>query len=608
MRRATASRLELFQTFGDNSPHMNRLLRSCLAALLFLPALAQAGGGPLNVLVVVNSASRDSRALGAYYLEKHGLPQSHLCSIKVDPRAASISLADFERDVRLPILAHIANQGLAGQIHFLVLCLDVPSRVEGNNGLTAALFYGYKPPTPDAPQCHVASNSVNQYFGSELAYTATAGWNRTNAPIPFLLTAANLETAKQVVDRGAAAFATFPAGAFCLYGSADDARNIRYRTYPAVARQFALFGLSALLETNAVSSPRPPRPILGYVNGLPTRPTNLADAAFAPGAIAEHLTSCAGMIPDPCLGQSSVWDWMRLGATASYGTVCEPCAFQEKFPDPMIAFWYARGFCAGEALAMSVRNPYQGIWVGDPLAAPFAAPPSVVLRAPARNAELDGETPLQISVAAHERGAPPVYLDLYLDGRHHAPIARPFAPVGNELVAQVGTNRFAYVVAPAEDLYAAAAGLAWAINAGGAGQITASAKADRVEIAVRQPRGADGLPLPFAVSVEKGFAAAVYLGAQAGTDRLVLDGDVGRAAATLHLGDARAYDIEYPLDLSALPPGPHVLTLVVRDGTAMQCQSQTDLPFRIPERAAPADAPAAPAAEPPAESPATAAP
>ena len=113
-------------------------------------------------------------------------------------------------------------------------------------------------------------------------------------------------------------------------------------------------------------------------------------AVFAPGAIGDHLTSCAGQIPDPCLGQSSVWDWMRLGATASYGTVSEPCSFEVKFPDPMVAFWYARGFSAGEALAMSVRNPYQGIWVGDPLAAPFAAPPAVRIDSPARNAELDG--------------------------------------------------------------------------------------------------------------------------------------------------------------------------------------------------------------------------
>lgn len=549
------------------------------------PALALAGGGPLDVLVVVNGASRDSRALGAYYLEKHGVPPSHLCTIKVDPRAPSLSLAEFERDVRLPIQAHLANNRLADQIHFLVLCLDVPSRVENDNGITSVLFYGYKPATPGAPQCHVASNSVNQYYGAETAYNATAGWNRTNAPIPFLLTAADLETAKRVVDRGAAAVAAFPEGAFCLYGSGDSARNIRHRTYSVVARSFDLLGRGAWLDANAGGSPAPARPVLGYLNGLPYLPTNLVGAAFAPGAICEHLTSCAGMIPEPCLNQSSVWDWMRLGATASYGTVTEPCAFEVKFPDPMIAFWYARGFTAGEALAMSVRHPYQGLWVGDPLAAPFAAPPTVRVLEPARNAKLDGETTLRIALSAHERGAPPTFLDLYVDGRHHAAIARPFAPVGNQLVLDVGPDRFTYVVAPGEDLYAAAAGFAWAVNSKGNGRITASAKADRVEISVREPLGTDGQPLPVSATVEQGFAEGIYLGAAAGTDRLVVADGAGRALVLLHLGNARAYEIEYPFDLSALAPGPHVLTFVARDGTAMQCQSQTDLPLTVPERA-----------------------
>ena len=64
--------------------------------LVLLPVLAFAGGGPLNTLVVVNGNSRDSRALGAYYLEKHGIPESHLCTVKVDPRAPSISQAEFD--------------------------------------------------------------------------------------------------------------------------------------------------------------------------------------------------------------------------------------------------------------------------------------------------------------------------------------------------------------------------------------------------------------------------------------------------------------------------------------------------------------------------------
>ncbi len=563
---------------------MIRCLRYLILAIGLASTSVWGGAGPMNTLVVVNRASRDSRALGAYYAEQHGIPPSHVCSIQVDTPFPTITLSAFEKDVRKPIADHIAQQKLDGQIHFLVLCMNAPSRVAGGNSLTAALFYGFKPIDPTAPQCNIASNSVNQYYASETAYTSTAGWNQTHAPIPFLLTAETLKTAKQVVDRGVASIAAFPDGVFCLYGSSDSARNIRHRTYPVVARHFDLLGLSNRLEVNPTGGRIPERPFLGYLTGRPRLPTNLVEAAFAPGAIGDHLTSCAGMIPDPCLGQSTVWDWMKLGATASYGTVAEPCAFNVKFPDPMLFFWVVRGFSLGEALAMSVRNPYQGLWVGDPLAAPFATPPSVKILSPAPNAEVSGEITLQIAAQAHEKGAPPVFLDLYIDGRHSAPIARPFAPVGNDLFVQIGPHRFVYTVAPGEDLAAATAGLAWAINSKGRRAFTASARSDRLEVSVESPLDDQQQPLSFSVGSEKSFAKALYIGIRAGTEALRIGKDgVGRAAATLHLGDARSYEIPYPVDLSPLTPGYHTLTVVVRDGTAMQCQSRADLTIRIPE-------------------------
>jgi len=537
----------------------------------------------MNTLVVVNTANRDSRALGAYYAKKHGIPSSHICTIHMETPFPTLTLSAFESEIRKPIAEYITKEKLDGQIHFMVLCMNTPSRIAGGNSLTAALFYGFKPIDPKAPQCNIASNSVNQYYAAETAYSSTAGWNQTHAPIPFLLTAETLETAKQVVDRGVASIAAFPDGVFCLYGSADAARNIRYRTYPIVARMFSLFGMRDRLEVNPTGGRIPERPFLGYLTGRAYLPTNLVQAAFAPGAIGDHLTSCAGMIPDPCNGQSSVWEWMKLGMTASYGTVAEPCAFTVKFPDPMLFFWVARGFTLGEALAMSVRNPYQGLWVGDPLAAPFAAPPDVTIRSPARNAELSGEITLQIAVKAHEKGAPPVFLDLYIDGKHKAPITRPFAPVGNTLFAQVGEQRFTYTVAPGEDLFEATAGLVWAINSKGRGTLTASARADRLDLSVQAPLDKDGKPLAFSVGSDKGFAKAVYIGAKAGTDTLQIGEDgIGRAGATLHLGDARSFEIPYPVNLSSLEPGYHTLTVVARDGTAMQCQSQAELPLRIP--------------------------
>jgi hypothetical protein len=324
---------------------------------------------------------------------------------------------------------------------------------------------------------------------------------------------------------------------------------------------------------------------MGYMTGLPRLPVHFSEMAFAPGAIADHLTSCAGMLPDPCANQSTVWDWLALGATATYGTVSEPCAFEAKFPDPRIYFWYSRGFTAGEVLAMSVRNPYQGIWVGDPLAAPFAAPPSVRILSPEPHLEQDGTIVLRIAVAAHEHGAPPVYLDLYVDGRHYTPVTRPLPPTGNDLVVQIGTNVFSYTVAPGEELAAAAAGLAWAINHDGRGRFTAAAHSDRVDIAVRNPLDEHDAPLAISAHAEKGFAKSLNIGVSAAAKQLEPAEDgIGRAGLTLHLGSSRSYEFDYPVDVTGFEPGEHTFSFVVRDGTAMQCQSQTNWSFQIPSR------------------------
>jgi hypothetical protein len=65
--------------------------------------------------------------------------------------------------------------------------------------------------------------------------------------------------------------------------------------------------------------------------------------------------------------------WLEAGATASYGTVVEPCSHPQKFPLPAIAlFHYAAGASAVEAYWKSVAWPGEGVFIGDPLARPFA--------------------------------------------------------------------------------------------------------------------------------------------------------------------------------------------------------------------------------------------
>ncbi|MGH8742520.1 MAG: TIGR03790 family protein, partial [Burkholderiales bacterium] len=105
------------------------------------------------------------------------------------------------------------------------------------------------------------------------------------------------------------------------------------------------------------------------------RVAGLQTLRFLPGAMADHLTSAGGALTGSGSGQMSALRWLEAGATASYGTVVEPCNLPQKFPDPAVAIGrYLAGDTLIEAYWKSVRMPGQGVFVGEPLAAPFAVP------------------------------------------------------------------------------------------------------------------------------------------------------------------------------------------------------------------------------------------
>src|SRR5207245_7957708 len=77
--------------------------------------------------------------------------------------------------------------------------------------------------------------------------------------------------------------------------------------------------------------------------------------------------------------QMSALRWLEAGATASYGTVTEPCAYADKFPSASVLVKnYFLGNTSLEAYTKSVRQPSQGVFVRDPLARPFGTRASLV--------------------------------------------------------------------------------------------------------------------------------------------------------------------------------------------------------------------------------------
>jgi uncharacterized protein (TIGR03790 family) len=514
-----------------------------------LPAsLGAASGQAFRTLVVVNTNSAESIELGDYYAAAHGIPPHHICRLGIGTNATSITSNDFQTLLLAPITNHIATNGLIGQIDFLVLCQQFPNRIRDTEGVTAALFYGFKNAAGywDAPTgCKLPAGTSNAYFLAERAFRSADVWNATNGFVAFHLVAFNLATAKLVVDRGAAAQATRPPASINLYNWGDQLRGIREQRFADT--QFSFRALPGLTPTSSV----PPyyeymignTNAIGYHDGFqnllnPAFGNLLTNTVWLPGAYADHLTSYGGRLDNLVTGitnntlQTTVLNWMDAGLTASYGTVAEPCAYLQKFPDPLMGFYYARGFTIGEAYAMAVEAPFQGLFAGDPLAAPYAAPPAISVTSQVPYQIVTGAIPVQVSAAAHSNGAPAAALDFYLNQRFHTNLAALGPTPGNRASVVVGGLTNTYEVATNDTLHAVVAGLAAAVNSNISSVVSARAYGDRLELMYDFLDNA-GDHLPVSASTAQGAAAALTLGTGLAATSLVPS--VAYARKTLYL-------------------------------------------------------------------------
>jgi len=275
-----------------------------------------------------------------------------------------------------------------------------------------------------------------------------------------------------------------------------------------------LRGNYSMLRTNQ-NTPYGQINLLGYQTGLAY--FSASANAFVPGAMADSLTSTAGLLFGGT-DQTNLLAFIEAGACGSYGTVVEPCAYLQKFPSPQNYFYQARGFSLAECYYQSVLNPYQGLIVAEPLAAPFARPPLGAWTNLPANAELSGVTNLTLHCVAATPDRPVQQVDLFLDGTWLQTLANIPPAAGNQL--NVTCNGYAtnYPVPTNATIKTVAAGLADVLNQSGyAGQtgVQAAAAGDRITLQFTNlsPAGANitvsaGSAIGSAAALTSGVAVA----------------------------------------------------------------------------------------------------
>lgn len=315
--------------------------------------VAAPGLSAAQLAVVINDDEPNSVELGEYYQKARNIPAANMVHVRIPHRPRKIDAAQFEA-----LKAQI-DAKLGPDIQAVLMVWTAPYAVECNS-ITSAYTLGL-----DSDLCAktCAPSKPSRYFNAPVGKPSTDYQMR----ISMLLPTESVEASKALIDRGVLSGFAMPAATAYFLHTSDATRSSRARFFP---RSMVVPSRKLTIKTMQADSIEQVGDIIMYQTGLTNVP-KLNTLKFLPGALADHLTSQGGELLANG-SQMSALRWLDAGATASYGTVSEPCNHWQKFPNSTVLLaQYLRGASAIEAYWKSVAWPAQGVFIGEPLAAPY---------------------------------------------------------------------------------------------------------------------------------------------------------------------------------------------------------------------------------------------
>lgn len=305
-----------------------------------------------QMAIVVNVDDAESRMIAEYYRNKRNIPKANIIEISLPVGMNGISKKTFNdvyQQVKDKTPDAVQYYVLAWSKPYKVACMSITSAFAFgfNNAFCAQ---GCKSTQPSSYY-----NSDSEYPNDELKIRPT-----------MMLAGSSLEQVYAMIDRGVMSDGTKPEATAYLMSTSDKARNVRSRRFRVIKELLSKNINVEQINSNVLENKND---VMFYFTGL-VEVAAIDTNKFLPGAIADHLTSTGGNLFGG--SQMSILRWLDAGATASYGTVVEPCAFTQKFPNPGIVIErYTNGESLIEAYWKSVAWPGQGVFVGEPMASPY---------------------------------------------------------------------------------------------------------------------------------------------------------------------------------------------------------------------------------------------
>ena len=302
--------------------------------------------------MLVNKNDPESIEIAKHYQQARLIPDENIIYLSFKGNVNSLTSAEYN-EVRIQL-----NKKVTDNIQAYVLAWRKPWRV-GCMSITSAFSLGFS-----KDYCAVGCKTTKpvDYYNSNSVLPYTDYGIRPS----MMLSANSVDAVKRLIDRGVAADYLRPKASAYLVSTSDKERNVRAVHYPIIKKSLGKLLNIELIHADAIKN-KPD--VMFYFTGM-KEVKYLGENKYAPGALADHLTSAGGHLFKGT--QMSVLNWVDAGVTGTYGTVVEPCNFKQKFPNPGIVMQeYLSGNSLIEAYWKSVQMPGQGLFVGEPLASPY---------------------------------------------------------------------------------------------------------------------------------------------------------------------------------------------------------------------------------------------
>jgi len=325
-----------------------------------------------RVLLVVNKASDDSRAIAEYYRKRRGIPPENVVTLDCT-RSDNVSIPEYETAILQPIRAHLQNSRNA--IDFIVLTKGVPIRLRDSNGYSvdghlAAMDLNIQAIDKfDEPSVR---KSINPFFGKNERFSH----KKFGLYLVTRLDGYEVEHVKRMIENSMKAKAE--TGLF-FFDAAPEKKQAGYldmqQTLQRAEKVLRAKGyVSQIDELDSFVSPTDL--LMGYASwGSNDAHFNLETyrkLRFRPGALAETFVSTSGRsFSRTTDGQSMIADLIEAGVTGCKGYVSEPFTVALARPDILLDR-YTSGFNLAESFYMaSPLAKWKDVVIGDPICNPY---------------------------------------------------------------------------------------------------------------------------------------------------------------------------------------------------------------------------------------------